>query len=199
LLLIKKHDFICLFVILTSLFSCGKKDEQSVNLNDPVVVKNIADKVLADDVKFSSSGNFTFNKYSSIVAGTEVAEKDSWGISFSLIEDVDGEFKKVFKTTVLDGSFSKCLVDKIKLSSFGGEMIYYNSKDYFMGTGGGDVYSYIIDFRTKKIYSAHLITGKTAKAILSLSDNVEDKLLREFFISYFKKDYPSLRISQSDN
>jgi len=193
LLSIKKYKLFFLFIILF-LFSCGKKEDKIPNLDDPATVKNIANKVLATNVKFSTSGNFTFNKYSSIVAGTEVTGKDTWGISFNLLEDKDGEFKPVYKTGVLEGSLDKCLVDKIKLSSFGGEMIYYNSKDYFIGSGGGDVYSYIIDFRTKEIYSAHLTTGRSAYASLILSDNVEDKLLRQFFISYFKKDYPSLRV-----
>ncbi len=26
------------------------------------------------------------------------------------------------------------------------DLIYYNSLDYFLGSGGGEVYSYIIDF-----------------------------------------------------
>lgn len=195
----KNKKFYYLLILLIILLSCGKKEEKNADLNDPAVVKNIAVKVLSKNVKFSSSGNFTFSKYSSIVAGTEVADKDSFGISFCLIERIDDEYKNVYKTALLDGSFDKCIVDKIKLSTIGGELIYYNSKDYFLGSGGGDVYSYIIDFRTKEIYSAHLTTGRTAKATLSLSQNVADKLIREFFISYFKKDYPSLRITQSEN
>ena len=199
MLSIKKYKLFFPFIILLFLFSCGKKEDKSINLDDPATVKNIANKVLSADIKFSTTGNFTFNKYASIVAGTEFTGKDKWGISFNLIEKEDGEFKAVYKTDVLDGSFDKCIVDKIKLSSFGGEMIYYNSKDYFIGSGGGDVYSYIIDFRTKEIFSAHLTVGRSAYASLALSDNIEDKLIRQFFISYFKKDYPSLRVIQSDN
>lgn len=199
MLSIRKISLLYLFIIFAFLFSCSKKEEKPPDLNNTSVVKKIADSLLSIDVRFSSSGYFSSDKKLSIVAGTEAYGKNSMGISFKLIEDKDGEFKIVYRTGNLDGSFDKCMVDKIKLSSFGGEMIYYNSKDYYMGTGGGDVYSYVIDFRKRQVYSAHLVAEEGTGSVLYLSENVEDRMLRQFFISYFKKDYPSLRIIQSDN
>jgi len=198
LLSIKKNGLILLITFLIFLSSCGKKEEKPVDLKDPKAVQKIVDEVLPKEAKFSTSGNFNSDKKLSIVAGTETVTKNIQGISFILIDKKDDEYKVDFRTHILDGSFEKCLVDKIKLSSLGGEMIYYNSKDYFIGTSGGDIYSYIIDFRNKEVYSAHLVSGKTKRALLYLSENVTDKLLRTFFVSYYKKDYPSLQITQSD-
>ena len=195
---IEKHKHIYLFLIFVILSSCGKKDEKPVDLNDPAAVQRIVGEILPKEARFSTSGHFTSDKILSIVAGTETDTKNIQGISFILIDKKDDEYKVDFRTHILDGSFEKCLVDKIKLSSLGGEMIYYNSKDYFIGTSGGDIYSYIIDFRNKEVYSAHLVSGKTKRALLYLSGNVTDKLLRTFFVSYFKKDYPSLQVTQSD-
>ena len=198
MLSIEKHKHIYLFLIFVILSSCGKKDEKPVDLNDPAAVQRIVGEILPKEARFSTSGHFTSDKILSIVAGTETDTKNIQGISFILIDKKDDEYKVDFRTHILDGSFEKCLVDKIKLSSLGGEMIYYNSKDYFIGTSGGDIYSYIIDFRSKEVYSAHLVSGKTKRALLYLSGNVTDKLLRTFFVSYFKKDYPSLQVTQSD-
>ena len=196
---IKKINLFYFLIIIAFLFSCSKEIKSPPDLNDPSVVENIADSVLSIDVKFSSSGHFDSDKKLSIVAGTEAHGINSIGISFKLIENKEGEFKVVYRTGFLDGSFNKCMVDKIKLSSIGGEMIYYNSKNYFMGTGGGDVYSYIVDFRKREVYSAHLFAGEGTRSVLYLSENVEDRMLRQFFISYFRKDYPSLKVIQSDN
>ncbi|MEJ2507205.1 MAG: hypothetical protein P8Y81_13175, partial [Ignavibacteriaceae bacterium] len=161
MLSIEKHKHIYLFLIFVILSSCGKKDEKPVDLNDPAAVQRIVGEILPKEARFSTSGNFTSDKILSIVAGTETDTKNIQGISFILIDKKDDEYKVDFRTHILDGSFEKCLVDKIKLSSLGGEMIYYNSKDYFIGTSGGDIYSYIIDFRNKEVYSAHLVSGKT--------------------------------------
>ena len=99
---------------------------------------------------------------------------------------------------MLEGSFDDCIVDKMKFSSSPGEMIYYNSGNYFLGTAGGDVYSYVIDFVKKEVYYAHLVAHKSTQSSLYLSENVQDPLLRKFFISYFKKDYGALNMLKSD-
>ena len=186
-----------LFVLIIA-FSCGTENEKPVNLDDPRVVKNIASDLIADKIKFTSSGYFSSDLKLSIVAGTESPENNQWGIKFKLIEKVNNKFQVVYSTDKLEGSFDKCIVDKMKLSTFKGELVYYNSQDYYMGTGGGDVFSYIINFVNSEVYYAHLIAEKSFGASLFLSENIQDPMLRKFFISYFKKDYPSLRIIKSD-
>ena len=187
-------------ILLTLLFltGCGKKDSKSVNYNDMRAIKNLAAQLIDKEIKFVTSGNFSSEETISIVAGTEVSGKNQWGISFSLIEKIDDEFIVVYNTGLLEGSFNNSIVDKMKLSSFKGEMIYYNSKDFYLGTGGGDVFLYIINFSQKEIYYAHLIVQKSAGVLLYLSENIEDPMIRKFFIRYFKKDYSALRIIKSD-
>ena len=87
---------------------------------------------------------------------------------------------------------------KIKFSSEQGELIYYNSRDFYTGSGGGDVFLYLINMGKKQIYYAHLIVNRTTGAALFLSDNIEDPMMKKFFISYFKKDYAGLRLIETD-
>ena len=154
--------------------------------------------MIDETIRFSASGYFSSDTSRSIIAGTEKAEKSKMGISFSLIEKVDDEFKVVYNTGVLEGSFNKCIVDKMKFSSDGIEMIYYNSQDYYLGTSGGDVYLYVINFAEREVYYGHLIAERSSGTSLFLSENLIDPMLRRFFISYFKKDYTALRIINSD-
>ncbi len=192
------HKIIGIILLLFLLIGCGEKDSKPVNYNDMRVIKNLAAQLIDKPIKFITSGDFSSEGTKSIVAGTEESEQNQWGISFSLIEKIDDEFKVVYHTGLLQGSFDNCIVDKMKLSSFKGEMVYYNSKDFYLGTGGGDVFLYIINFPKKEIYYAHLIVQKSAGVLLYLSENIEDPMIRKFFIRYFKKDYSDLRVIKSD-
>jgi len=183
--------------VILLLAACGKKDDTNVNLDDPKVVRNVAHKVLDENIKFTTSGYFTSDEIKSIVAGVD-APGNNGGIQFKLIEIVDDEFQNVYSTPVLQGTLDKCILDKIKLSSGTGEMIYYNSQDFYMGTGGGEIFSYVINFSNKEIYYAHLIVERRSGAALYLSENINKPMLRKFFTSYYKKDYPNLRIIKSD-
>ena len=194
----KINKIIGIILLLLFLVGCGKKESKTVNYNDKRAIKNLAAQLIDKEIQFIASGNFSSERTKSIVAGTEVSGENQWGISFTLIEKVDDEFKVVYNTGLLEGSFDKCIVDKMKLSSFKGEMIYYNSRDFYLGTGGGDVFLYIINFSEKEIYYAHLIVQKSAGVLLYLSENIEDPMMRKFFIRYFKKDYSTLRIIKSD-
>ena len=161
--------------------------------NEQLVAKTAKDLV-GQNISFVTSGNFESDTLKSIVAGTEVSENNLYGIKFYLISWVDGEFQIKFTTNVLNGSFIQCMVNKIKFSDFDTELIYYNSKSYFMGNASGDVYSHVIDFKKLKVYSAHLSVIGEGRVSLELSDNIDNPMLKNFFISYFRRDYPSLRL-----
>ena len=191
------HKFFGTIFFLLLFYSCGDKIKQ-VNFDDPRAVRNVANKLLEDNIKFSAAGYFSSDSARSIVAGTESSGPDQFGISFSLIDFVDDELNVVYTTGILNGSFDKCVVDKMKFSKEKNELIYYNSKDYYLGSGGGDVYLYMISFESREVYSAHLIVDRSVGVSLYLSDNIVDQSMKQFIISYFKKDYYSLRIVNSD-
>lgn len=178
--------------------SCGEKNEDPAfiaNLDKPAFVLQQAKSVVGENVNFAFRGNFSSDSAIEVGAGAEFTDPSKWGIKFYLLSIVEGKLQKSFETELLDGSFKECLVDKIKMSGFDHELLYYNSKSYFMGSGGGEVYSYIVDLKTKEVYSAHLLSERNQQVSLSLSGNVEDTPLKSFFIGLFKKDYPSFSIS----
>lgn len=161
--------------------------------NEQLVLKTAKDLV-GENVSFTTSGHFESDTLKSIVAGVEVSGKNEWGIKFYLISWTEGEFKIKYQTSVLNGSFVQCLVNKIKFSDFDHELIYYNSKSYFLGNASGDVYSHVIDMKQQKVYTAHLSVITEGRVSLDLSQNIDDPMLKTFFISYFRRDYPNLRL-----
>jgi hypothetical protein len=196
--LLLNKNFICLPLIVLAFAISGCKNSYEPpphNLfeNEQLVLKTAKDLV-GDDVTFTSAGYFETDSVKSIVAGKEISEKNEWGIQFYLISWVDGEFKVKYQTGLLNGSFVQCLVNKIKFSDMENELIYYNSKNYFLGNASGDVYSHVIDLSKLKVYSAHLSIITEGRVSLDLSQNIDNPMLKNFFIGYFRRDYPNLRL-----
>jgi len=192
------------FVMSLTVVSCSDKESpadkenEKQGMENPEYVKNEAKTVLGNSVKFAYAGVFNADTSQSIAAGTEIENKDVWGIKFHLLKKSGDEFTKGFETGLLEGSFNKCLVEKIKFPSISHELIYYNSKDYFLGSGGGEIFSYLIDFKGKKCYYAHLFSDAGQPVSLYLSPNIKDKNIKDFFVSNFKRDYPALNIVSKD-
>ena len=159
---------------------------------------NKANEVLGEKVLFAVSGNFISDSLKSIVAGVEISDKKQFGIQFYLIEWIDDEFQKTYSTGLIDGSFDQCTVNKIKFTDFKNELIYFNSDSYYMGSSGGEVFAYIIDFKGKNTFSAHLTVASGGMIVLELSDNIKNRRMQEFFTGYFKRDYPNLSVIQSE-
>ena len=178
------------------IFGCKKSYEPPPhNLfdNEQLVLKT-AKEVIGENISFTTAGNFETDSVKSIVAGVEISQNNAWGIKFYLISWIEGEFQIKYSTQLLDGSFVQCLVNKIKFSGFDNELIYYNSKSYFLGNAGGDVYSHVLDLKSLKVYSAHLSVISEGRVSLDLSENIDNPMLKNFFISFFRRDYPNLRM-----
>ncbi|MGQ9642942.1 MAG: hypothetical protein ACUVT3_03690 [Ignavibacterium sp.] len=189
------------FIVALLLFvSCSDKSEKipALNYEDKKQMLEIAKKFFDENTAKAFGGVFDESGRETIIAGIEKNDKSEWGIKFYQLRLVDNELKVIFETKLLDGSFKESLVDKIKFPMRDYELIYYNSQGYFMGSGGGEVISYIIDFGKKEIYYAHLVADPVITPSLFISKNIQDKYIREFFYTYFKKDYPKLRIVDED-
>ncbi len=196
MLLNKFWKILFVFLLLMALSGCKKSYEPPPHqlFENPQLVLKTAKDLIGENISFTSAGHFESDSVKSIVAGVEINEQNNWGIKFHLISWDNGEFKVKYSTALLEGSFIQCLVDKIKFSDIDNELIYYNSKNYFLGNAGGDIFSHIIDLKKLKTYSAHLSVVSSGRVALDLSENIENAMIKNFFVSYFRKDYPSLRL-----
>jgi len=189
-----------LFIIFILVVSCSDKSEKIpvLNYEDKKQMLEITRRFFDSNITHAFGGVFDESGKESIVAGVELNDSKQWGIKFYQLKKVDNELVKIFETNLLDGSFKESLVDKIKFPIRDYELIYYNSQGYFMGSGGGEVISYIIDFAKKEVYYAHFVADPVIPPSLFISKNTQDKYIREFFYTYFKKDYPKLRLVDED-
>ncbi len=202
MLLNRYSIFIALVFSLIFVSCSGKKsnqtDDQTVDWGNPQVVLQKAKEVLGPNVSFAYNGRFDMDTVVEIAAGVETQSPKEWGIKFILLKMEGDQLKIAFQTKLLNGSFKQCLVQKIKFPFFDHELIYYNSQDYFLGSGGGEVYSYLVNFNQKETYYAHLVTEQGKPISLFLSDNIDIPQVKGFFTSVFKRDYPSLKVVSKD-
>jgi hypothetical protein len=141
-------------------------------------------------------GNFKGDTTRQAAAVITVNKKDE-KISFNLIEIKDNKLEKKDETKPLDGSLKECKIEKINLPGIANDLFYYNSQIYFMGSSSGEVFAYLIDFKTQKTYYAHLVSepGKPEFLYISETDNQE---IRKYFFDNFRKDYPSFKLISKD-
>ena len=192
---------VLLLVLIISLSGCLKKTVEP----PPVAVKpfynydallNKVKGLLNVDNGVVLLGNFTGDTTQQASAVIDFNKKEE-KISFNLIEIKDTIFEKKFETQPLEGSLKDCKIEKVNLAGIANDLVYYNSQIYFMGSNSGEVFSYLIDFKTQKTYYAHLVSepGKPENLYISETDNQE---IRKYFIDNFRKDYPAFKITSKD-
>jgi hypothetical protein len=201
-LLSSKKIFVFILLTLPVIFlSCGDREPEidpAVQYNSPDFVLTQAKNAVSENVKTAFKGTFDEDTVLEVSAGEEIVNDINWGIKFYLLK-IDGKKLKVdTETELLEGSFTDCLFRKIKFPGYNYELLYYNSQGFFLGSGGGEVFSYIIDFNKEETYTAHLFTNTDGSVSLFLSDNIDETEIKNFFLSNFKKDYPALQIVSED-
>jgi hypothetical protein len=192
-------------LILAVIFISGCREK--TEYQPPIVNNNSKDNseelikglntILNSEVNFALKGNFTGDSTQQVVTGTEILTKKVWGIKFHSFELKDNKPEKEIDTKLLDGSFKDCKVDKVNIPGIDHDLVYYNSLNYFMGSDGGEIFTYIIDFKDQKTYYAHLVVepGKPVSLFLSINNNQEIYL---YITSSFKKDFPNFKIVPKD-
>lgn len=148
---------------------------------------------------FATVGYFLNTDSPQIASIKEIFSKNEWGIKFSLFNFTKDTVIFIRSSKTLDGSVKESEVTKVSIDSSGIEMLFYNSGDYFLGSGGGEVFAYLVDYKSDKIHYAHLVLIRNKSAQLFISPSTEDyPEVKNFFESFFRKDYEDLKISEKD-
>ena len=199
-MLSNKNLIISFIIFCLAIFSCSDKQEKipQIDYENKTQVLETVQKFYDKDFQIAVSGLFDKVGKQYIAAGQEITNNEDWGIKFAFLEKSGNEFESKFETELLEGSFKESLVDKIKISSFDYDLLYYNSQGYYLGSGGGEIFSYIIDLEKKQVYYAHLVVETEKNISLYISDNADNKEIVSFFTFSFKKDYPNLVVVNDD-
>ncbi|HED08656.1 MAG TPA: hypothetical protein ENI57_11110 [Ignavibacteria bacterium] len=204
MLLNNKYLFLLFFIPLFMLNACSKKaKKEDINVllkkyNSQGFLIEKVREVLGENVSFAVKGNFDNKNNLEIAAAKEINETDTSGIQFFLLELKETELSVISSTKVLRGSLTKSLTNKIKFPFFNYELLYYNSNNYYMGSRGGEQFSYIINFKENETYYSHVVSAPKKLAQIYISKNIKRKEIKNFFISNAKRDFPNIRVSVRD-
>jgi hypothetical protein len=197
---LSKHSFL-LLMLMIFITGCEKKTSEQ----PPVIIKpfynyetlsNEVKNLLHVDYSIVLQGNFNGDSTQQVAALINVNKKEE-KISFILIEIKETKIEKKDETQPLQGSLKDCRIEKINIPGVPNDLIYYNSQIYFMGSNSGEVFSYLINFKTHKTYYAHLVSEPQKPEYLYVAE-MENKEIRKYFIDNFRKDYPAFKISSKD-
>ncbi len=155
-------------------------------------------EILGKSAKFAFKGNFGNKTNIEIAAVKEINKIDTTGIQFFLFELKEKKLTVILSTKVLRGSLTKSLTNKIKFPFFNYELIYYNSNDYYLGSRGGEQFSYIINFKENKTYYSHIVSVSNKLEQIYISKNIDRNEIKNFFLSNAKRDFPNIKVSKSD-
>ena len=204
---IKFLSALFVFLVICIIFSsCEKKQQKPFSYEvspdsalkiDKAVIAAYAGRVLGNKIKIFDYGIYESDSSRGLVVGKNIMGDSLFGIKFYYFKLVKNEPKQIYETPLLNGSFNESLVRKIKMINYRYEMIYYDSQDYFMGSGGGEVFTYIVDLNKRAIYYAHFFTVPDRPVSLFLSNNMIPEI-KEFLIKHFQRDYPNLHIVNKD-
>lgn len=144
---------------------------------------------------YSRFGNDSTNEIIAIKE-TKPSKTDKWGLKIQRLSKDSLIKKDEYFLPEMSTNGSLCTTQKIDSIPY--DLFYYNSGNFYIGSSGGEVFAYLIDFTEKQIYYTHLVIKPEKPAVLFLSKNCEGKKTKDFFMNLFKFDYPELVTSQKD-
>lgn len=193
----KNNFFITIFValILFAQISCSdKKDDiKQIDFSDANQLKQFAKSIAGDQFKYATYENFDSDTIKEIVIGREIETGDEWGIKFSFYSTKQNR-QEVYTTILLEGSFNGASVMPMKVAGKDHQLLYYNSGDFFLGSGGGEIFTYVIDYVDKKVHAAKLFVERSGEAKLQILTDGQEETIENYFITFYKKEYPELSI-----
>jgi len=141
---------------------------------------------------------FDIDSSKEILAIKEIkpSKPEKWGLKIQLLSK--DSLKKKDEVFLPEMSATESICTTQRLDSFSYDLFYYNSGSFYIGSSGGEIYAYLVDFPGKQIYYAHLVINPNKPAALFISKNCVEQKVTDFFMNLFKHDYSELVVVQKD-
>lgn len=201
--------FFSFLIFLCSVYSCNenKVDNQTEQeIGDSLSVSRITYIKSRTAVKLNAKalgvlfGNFLDSTKSTCAILLKMESKDLKNLSLAFIDTalINSENFVLYVTEPLEGDPENTELTSVTITGSKQSFLYFNTGDFLMGTGGGEVYHYLIDAAKEQIYPAHFIADKTNGFGLYLPPISRAAEIREFFHTKVSKQYSPLSTLKRD-
>lgn len=201
--------FFSFLIFLCSVYSCNenKVDKQTEQeIGDSLSVSRITFIKSRTAVKLNAKalgvlfGNFTDSTKLICAILLKMESKDLKNLSIAFVDTslINSENFVLYVTDPLEGDPENTELTSVLLTDSPHPLVYFNTGDFLMGTGGGEVYHYLIDAAKKQIYPAHFIADKANGFGLFLPLISRAAEIREFFHTRVSKQFSPLSTLKRD-
>lgn len=144
-------------------------------------------------------GTFSPADTTLFAAVKEVNTASAWGISFWFGSTDSLRPGMLWLSPLREGSLTQSSVALLRLPGYSYDLLSYNSGDYYMGSAGGEVYAYLVDYSLRAVYYAHLTMDKLDGITLYLAPAAMPPAVRAFFTKTFAEEFPGVRLVNRDS
>ncbi|MBI2419820.1 MAG: hypothetical protein HYV28_18300 [Ignavibacteriales bacterium] len=145
-------------------------------------------------------GNFTDSSKSICAILLKMESKDLKNLSIAFVDTalINSENFVLYVTEPLEGDPDNTELTSVRLTDIPHPIVYFNTGDFLMGTGGGEVFHYLIDAAKEQIYPAHFIADKSSGFGLYLPPQSRAAVIQDFFHAKVSKQYSPLSTLKRD-
>lgn len=191
---------ICVLPLLV-MSGCGKGDKSEGQL---VVFKTDAEKI----IEFVN--NAYHCKEAKVLKGMYKPNYDLYAVVYEINSGTDFGIKFMlahlhadsvivdYTSNLVDGAVNQSVFETVKIPGANYDMAYYSSSDYFMGSGGGEMFTYVIDFNTSSIGYGHMFISVGGVPNFYIPATVKGQNIREYLIGRIKSDFSDIKVVSQD-
>lgn len=154
-----------------------------------------ASLLLGEDVFFASLDFYIESKEKSLaVISTEVKNRTTYGVKFTLVEFTDDLAEVKFCTDFIDGIKETSDFGIREFPDINRTFLFYNSRSSFIGSSGGELFLYLFEIKTGELFTFYFFE-ENQKIKLELSKNLKETqnfLLRDWFLLEGQKVIPEI-------
>ncbi len=189
------------FFALVVLPGCGKNDKSE---GQPVAFKT-------EDERIIEFVNTTYHcKEAKVLKGMYKPEYDlfavvyevnsgtEFGIRFLLVHLHADSVVVDYSSNLIDGAVNQSAFERVRIPGKNYDLVYYNSTDYFMGSGGGEVFTYVIDFNEPLIAYGHMFISGSGAPNFYIPSSVKDQSIRDYLLRRIKSDFSDVKPVSQD-